>query len=77
MTTAGNASGRNDGAAFVLMMSAEKAEELGYKPIARWVTGADVGVDPEDNGDRTCIFQHKVPGESGSSHGRYRCIRVQ
>lgn len=47
VTTAGNASGRNDGAAFVLMMSAEKAEELGYKPIARWVTGADVGVDPK------------------------------
>ena len=47
VTTAGNASGRNDGAAFVLMMSAEKAEELGYKPIARWMTGADVGVDPK------------------------------
>ncbi|SHJ67038.1 acetyl-CoA C-acetyltransferase [Desulfatibacillum alkenivorans DSM 16219] len=44
--TAGNASGRNDGAAFVLMMSAEKAEELGYTPMARWVAGADYGVDP-------------------------------
>ncbi|MDD6159703.1 MAG: thiolase family protein [Oscillospiraceae bacterium] len=44
VTTAGNASGRNDGAAFVLMMSAEKARELGYEPIARWVMGADVGV---------------------------------
>lgn len=47
VTTAGNASGMNDGAAFVMMMSAEKAEELGYKPIARWVYGADVGVDPK------------------------------
>lgn len=47
VTTAGNASGRNDGAAFVLLMSREKAEELGYKPMARWVTGADVGVDPK------------------------------
>jgi len=45
--TAGNASGRNDGAAFVLMMSAQKAEELGYEPMARWVTGADCGVDPK------------------------------
>ncbi|MBI9076592.1 MAG: thiolase family protein [Desulfatibacillum sp.] len=44
--TAGNASGRNDGAAFVLMMSAEKAKELGYEPMARWVCGADYGVDP-------------------------------
>ncbi|MEA3222971.1 MAG: thiolase family protein [Thermodesulfobacteriota bacterium] len=44
--TAGNSSGRNDGAAFVLMMSAEKAEELGYEPMAKWVCGADYGVDP-------------------------------
>ena len=45
VTTAGNASGRNDGAAFILMMSADKAKELGYKPLARWVWGADAGVD--------------------------------
>ncbi len=46
VTTAGNASGRNDGAAFVLMMSAEKAKELGYTPYARWVMGADIGCRP-------------------------------
>jgi len=46
VTTAGNASGRNDGAAFVLMMTAEKAKELGYEPYARWVCGADYGVEP-------------------------------
>jgi acetyl-CoA acetyltransferase family protein len=45
--TAGNASGRNDGAAFVLMMSAEKAKELGYEPMAKWVCGADYGCDPK------------------------------
>ena len=45
-TTAGNASGLNDGAAFVLMMTAEKAKELGYEPFARWVVGADFGVEP-------------------------------
>lgn len=45
--TAGNASGRNDGAAFVLVMSAEKAAELGYNPLVRWVCGADCGVDPK------------------------------
>ncbi len=45
--TAGNASGRNDGAAFLLMMSAARAEELGYTPLARWVAGADYGVDPK------------------------------
>ena len=44
--TAGNASGRNDGAAFVLMMTKEKAEQLGYKPWAKWLAGGDHGVDP-------------------------------
>lgn len=44
--TAGNSSGRNDGAAFVLMMTGEKAEQLGLEPIARWVAGGDFGVDP-------------------------------
>lgn len=47
VTTAGNASGRNDGAAFVLMMTLDKAAELGYRPLARWVTGADVGCSPQ------------------------------
>ena len=44
--TAGSSSGQNDGGAFVLMMSAEKAKELGYKPFARWIAGGDYGVDP-------------------------------
>jgi acetyl-CoA C-acetyltransferase len=44
--TAGSASGRNDGAAFVLMMTGERAQALGYTPMARWVAGADVGCDP-------------------------------
>lgn len=47
VTTAGNASGRNDGASVVLMMSEEKAMELGYTPMARWVDGGDIGVDPK------------------------------
>ncbi len=44
--TAGNASGFNDGGAFALLMTAEKAKELGYQPMARWICGADIGVDP-------------------------------
>ena len=44
--TAGNASGINDGAAAVVVMSAEKARELGVKPLAKIVTGASAGVDP-------------------------------
>lgn len=44
--TAGNASGRNDGAAAMLLMAADKAKELGIKPLARIISGAAAGVDP-------------------------------
>ncbi|RVU36821.1 acetyl-CoA C-acetyltransferase [Hwanghaeella grinnelliae] len=44
--TAGNASGINDGAAAVVMMSAEEAEKRGSKPLARIVSWATAGVDP-------------------------------
>ena len=44
--TAGNSSGRNDGSAFVLMMTREKARELGYEPMAKWLSGAEAGCDP-------------------------------
>ncbi|MFD2215719.1 acetyl-CoA C-acetyltransferase [Metabacillus endolithicus] len=44
--TAGNASGINDGAAAVLMMSARKAEELGIKPLAAIKANASAAVDP-------------------------------
>lgn len=44
--TAGNASGINDGAAAVIVMSKEKAEELGIKPLATVVSYASGGVDP-------------------------------
>jgi acetyl-CoA C-acetyltransferase len=44
--TAGNASGLNDGAAAVLMMSAKKADELGLKPLARIKAYSSAGVDP-------------------------------
>ena len=44
--TAGNASGINDGAAAVVIMSAEKAAELGVKPMAKFVVGASAGVEP-------------------------------
>lgn len=45
--TAGNSCGRNDGAAAVVLMSAGKAKELGFKPIARIITDAVVGVPPQ------------------------------
>jgi acetyl-CoA acetyltransferase family protein len=44
--TAGNSSGINDGAAALLLASREKADELGMKPLARWVGSAAAGIDP-------------------------------
>ena len=44
--TAGNASGVNDGAAGLLLMSAGKAKELGLKPLARYIASATAGVEP-------------------------------
>jgi acetyl-CoA C-acetyltransferase len=44
--TAGNASGINDGAAALVVMAADKAEELGIKPLARIAGYASAGVDP-------------------------------
>jgi acetyl-CoA C-acetyltransferase len=45
--TAGNASGINDGAAAILVMSAERAKELGLKPMVKIVSYASAGVDPK------------------------------
>jgi acetyl-CoA C-acetyltransferase len=44
--TAGNASGINDGAAMLVVMSKEKADELGVKPLARIKSFASSGIDP-------------------------------
>ncbi|WP_409296627.1 acetyl-CoA C-acyltransferase [Peribacillus sp. SCS-26] len=44
--TAGNSSGVNDGASALLMMSREKADELGIVPLARYVVSASAGVEP-------------------------------
>ena len=44
--TAGNSSGINDGAAALLVMSKDKADALGLKPLAKWLGSAVAGVDP-------------------------------
>ncbi len=48
--TAGNSSGLNDGAAALLLMSADRARALGLTPIARWVGSAAAGVNPRTMG---------------------------
>lgn len=65
VSTAGNSSGMNDGAAFVLMMTAEKAKELGFIPYAKWVGGADVGVEPRYMGIGPAFSNLKAMKHSG------------
>lgn len=65
VTTAGNASGRNDGGAALLVMTEEKAKALGYTPIARWVAGSDVGVDPKLMGIGPAYSNMKVLQKMG------------
>jgi acetyl-CoA C-acetyltransferase len=48
--TAGNASGLNDGAAALVLMSADRAESLGIRPMARWLASGAAGVDPRTMG---------------------------
>ena len=63
--TAGNASGINDGAAAIVVMSEEKAKELGVKPMATWVTGALGGVDPSVMGIGPVYSTKKVLAKTG------------
>ena len=65
VTTAGNASGRNDGAAFLLVMTAEKAKEYGYTPIARWVGGAHCGVQEDYMGIGPAFSNLKAMRQAG------------
>ncbi len=61
--TAGNASGRNDGASALVIMAAEKAEELGIKPIAKILGAAAVGVDPRIMGIAPVPATRKLLGK--------------
>ena len=65
MVTAGNASGINDGAAAVVVMSEAKAKELGVKPMATWVQGALAGVEPEIMGIGPVAATKKVMAKFG------------
>ena len=65
MVTAGNASGINDGAAAIVVMSEEKAKELGVKPMATFVAGALCGVDPSIMGVGPVASTKKVLAKTG------------
>ena len=63
--TAGNASGINDGASAVVVMSEEKAKELGVKPMATFVAGALAGVDPTIMGIGPVAATRKAMAKAG------------
>lgn len=65
MVTAGNSSGINDGAAAIVVMSEEKAKELGVTPMATWVQGALAGVEPEVMGIGPVAATRKVMERTG------------
>ncbi|MEM9707843.1 MAG: acetyl-CoA C-acetyltransferase [Pseudomonadota bacterium] len=63
--TAGNASGINDGAAGVLLMSAENAEKRGIEPLARIVSYATAGLDPSIMGVGPIYASRKALDKAG------------
>ncbi|MBK0400084.1 acetyl-CoA C-acetyltransferase [Limibaculum sp. M0105] len=63
--TAGNASGINDGAAVVLLMTAEEAERRGIEPLARIVSYATAGVDPKIMGTGPIPASRKALEKAG------------
>ncbi|QRG67382.1 acetyl-CoA C-acetyltransferase [Brevibacillus choshinensis] len=65
--TAGNASGINDGAAALLIMTKEKADELGVKPLARIIANASAGVDPSIMGYGPVPATERVLEKAGLS----------
>lgn len=65
--TAGNASGVNDGASALLLMSREKCHQLGLKPLARFVAGAVAGLEPAVMGLGPIYATRKVLQRTGLS----------
>ncbi len=66
--TAGNASGINDGAAAVMMMTAKKARELGLKPLAKIAGYASAGLDPSIMGMGPVSASQRALQKAGWSH---------
>ncbi len=76
VVTAGNASSINDGAAAIVVMSEEKAKELGVKPMATWVAGALGGVAPEIMGVGPVASTKKVLDKTGLSIADFDIIEA-
>ncbi len=75
--TAGNASGINDGAAAVVLMTAKEAKKRGLKPLARIASWATVGVDPKVMGSGPIPASRKALEKAGWKPERPRPDRGQ
>lgn len=76
LVTAGNASGINDAAAALIVMSEEKAKELGVKPMATWVGGELAGVEPCIMGIGPVAATRKVMEKTGYQIGDFDLIEA-
>lgn len=74
--TAANASSINDGAAAVVVMSEEKAKELGVKPMATWIAGALGGVDPSIMGVGPVVSTRKAMEKAGMTIADFDLIEA-
>jgi 3-oxoadipyl-CoA thiolase len=74
--TAGNSSGINDGAAALVVASAERAAELGVTPLARFVAGAVAGVDPRVMGIGPVPAVTKALARAGLSAGQIDLVEL-
>jgi 3-oxoadipyl-CoA thiolase len=74
--TAGNSSGLNDGAAAVLLMSEEKAEELKLRPLARIVASAAAGVNPRTMGLGPVPATRKALARAGLNLEQIRLVEL-
>ncbi len=74
--TAANASGINDGAAAVVVMSRAKADEMGVRPMAVWSGGATGGVDPAVMGIGPTVSTEKLMKRMGVDIGAFDLIEA-
>ncbi len=76
MVTAGNASGINDAAAAIIVMSEDKAKELGVTPMATWIAGELAGCDPRIMGIGPVPASRKTMQKAGYTIGDFDLIEA-
>jgi acetyl-CoA C-acetyltransferase len=76
VVTAANSSGINDAASAIIVMSEEKAKELGVKPLGTWIAGELAGVEPSIMGIGPVAATQKVMKKAGYSIGDFDLIEA-